>query len=171
MYLPPRCPQGALMLFYTARIALLKGNFTFVSTANASTTSAHVVLLAAKKHQFALNLFPLQAQEKFLACIATQKEWRQIHHLCYWELMWAYSFELRWKEAYRYADLLCKENKWSQVQQPAPPLNLFLPIMTFLICSSFAGCLCISESSHPEYAAREGGDGAGGERGRTLQVT
>lgn len=23
--------QGALMLFYTARIALLKGNFTFVS--------------------------------------------------------------------------------------------------------------------------------------------
>lgn len=65
----------------------------------------------------------LQAQDKFLACIAAQKEWRQIHHLCYWELMWAYSFELRWKEAYRYADLLCKENKWSQVQQPARPLN------------------------------------------------
>uniref|UniRef100_A0A674PFJ7 Tetratricopeptide repeat protein 39B n=1 Tax=Takifugu rubripes TaxID=31033 RepID=A0A674PFJ7_TAKRU len=76
-------PNGALMLFYTARIALLKGDFTF-------------------------------AQEKFLACIAAQEEWRQIHHLCYWELMWAYSFELRWKEAYRYADLLCKENKWSQ---------------------------------------------------------
>ncbi|CAG11466.1 unnamed protein product [Tetraodon nigroviridis] len=76
-------PNGALMLFYTARIALLKGDFTF-------------------------------AQENFLACIAAQEEWRQIHHLCYWELMWAYSFELRWKEAYRYADLLCKENKWSQ---------------------------------------------------------
>lgn len=76
-------PNGALMLFYTARIALLKGNFTF-------------------------------AQEKFLACIAAQEEWRQIHHLCYWELMWAYSFEQNWTEAYRYADLLCKESKWSQ---------------------------------------------------------
>ncbi|KAK9540499.1 hypothetical protein VZT92_002948 [Zoarces viviparus] len=76
-------PNGALILFYTARIALLKGNFTF-------------------------------AQEKFLACIAAQEEWRQIHHLCYWELMWAYSFEQNWREAYRYADLLCKESKWSQ---------------------------------------------------------
>uniref|UniRef100_A0A3B4T8M6 Tetratricopeptide repeat protein 39B n=2 Tax=Seriola dumerili TaxID=41447 RepID=A0A3B4T8M6_SERDU len=76
-------PNGALILFYIARIALLKGNFTF-------------------------------AQEKFLACIAAQQEWRQIHHLCYWELMWAYSFEQNWKEAYRYADLLCKESKWSQ---------------------------------------------------------
>ncbi|XP_028272897.1 tetratricopeptide repeat protein 39B-like [Parambassis ranga] len=76
-------PNGALILFYTARIAVLKGNFTF-------------------------------AQEKYLACIASQEEWRQIHHLCYWELMWAYSFEQNWREAYRYADLLCKESKWSQ---------------------------------------------------------
>ncbi|KAF3687762.1 Tetratricopeptide repeat protein 39B [Channa argus] len=77
-------PNGALILFYTARIALLKGNFTF-------------------------------AQEKFLACAAAQEEWHQIHHLCYWELMWAYTFEQNWREAYRYADLLCKESKWSQV--------------------------------------------------------
>ncbi|KAM9313886.1 tetratricopeptide repeat protein 39B-like [Pholidichthys leucotaenia] len=76
-------PNGALILFYTARIAVLKGNFTF-------------------------------AQEKFLACIRSQEEWRQIHHLCYWELMWTYSFEQNWHEAYRYADLLCKESKWSQ---------------------------------------------------------
>uniref|UniRef100_A0A668A4C6 Tetratricopeptide repeat protein 39B n=1 Tax=Myripristis murdjan TaxID=586833 RepID=A0A668A4C6_9TELE len=76
-------PNGALMLFYIARIALLKGNFTF-------------------------------AQEKYLACIAAQQEWRQIHHLCYWELMWAHSFEQDWREAYRYADLLAKESKWSQ---------------------------------------------------------
>ncbi|CAL9700036.1 unnamed protein product [Knipowitschia caucasica] len=76
-------PNGALMLFYSARIALLKGDFTL-------------------------------AQEKFLACIAAQEEWRQIHHLCSWELMWAYCFEQNWREAYRYADILCKESKWSQ---------------------------------------------------------
>ncbi|XP_054636308.1 tetratricopeptide repeat protein 39B-like isoform X2 [Dunckerocampus dactyliophorus] len=78
-----RFPNGALTLFYSGRIALLKGNITL-------------------------------AQEKFHACIAAQQEWRQIHHLCYWELMWAYSFEQNWREAYHYADLLCKESKWSQ---------------------------------------------------------
>uniref|UniRef100_A0A7N8YLZ4 Tetratricopeptide repeat protein 39B n=1 Tax=Mastacembelus armatus TaxID=205130 RepID=A0A7N8YLZ4_9TELE len=76
-------PNGAIIVFYTARIALLKGNITF-------------------------------AQERFLACIAAQEEWRQIHHMCYWELMWAYSFEQNWREAYRYADLLSKNSKWSQ---------------------------------------------------------
>uniref|UniRef100_A0A8C5GAT1 Tetratricopeptide repeat protein 39B n=1 Tax=Gouania willdenowi TaxID=441366 RepID=A0A8C5GAT1_GOUWI len=59
------------------------------------------------------NKFP-NAQEKYLACIASQEEWRQIHHLCYWELMWAYSFEQNWREAYHYANLLSKESKWSQ---------------------------------------------------------
>ncbi|XP_072534701.1 tetratricopeptide repeat protein 39B-like isoform X2 [Salminus brasiliensis] len=76
-------PKGALMLFYAARIAVLKGEFEM-------------------------------AQKLFLECIATQEEWRQIHHLCYWELMWTYSFQQDWLEAYRYADLLCKESKWSQ---------------------------------------------------------
>uniref|UniRef100_A0A673WA82 Tetratricopeptide repeat protein 39B n=1 Tax=Salmo trutta TaxID=8032 RepID=A0A673WA82_SALTR len=76
-------PNGALILFYQARIAVLKGNFEF-------------------------------AQKKFLECIAAQQEWRQIHHLCYWELMWSYSFQQDWLEAYQYADLLCKESKWSQ---------------------------------------------------------
>uniref|UniRef100_A0A8D3DAL0 Tetratricopeptide repeat protein 39B n=1 Tax=Scophthalmus maximus TaxID=52904 RepID=A0A8D3DAL0_SCOMX len=86
----------SLIVFYTARIALLKGNFTC-------------------------------AQEKFLACIAAQEEWHQIHHLCYWELMWAYSFEQNWREAYQYADLLCKESKWSQaiyVYQKAAILSM-----------------------------------------------
>lgn len=63
----------------------------------------------------------VKAQDKYLACIAAQQEWRQIHHLCYWELMWAYSFEQNWKEAYRYADHLCKESKWSQV----PHISVF----------------------------------------------
>ncbi|CAB1327314.1 unnamed protein product [Coregonus sp. 'balchen'] len=60
-----------------------------------------------------IEKFP-NAQKKFLECIAAQQEWRQIHHLCYWELMWSYSFQQDWLEAYQYADLLCKESKWSQ---------------------------------------------------------
>uniref|UniRef100_A0A8C0J874 Tetratricopeptide repeat protein 39B n=1 Tax=Chelonoidis abingdonii TaxID=106734 RepID=A0A8C0J874_CHEAB len=57
--------------------------------------------------------FP-SAQSKFQECIAAQQEWKQIHHLCYWELMWCYSFQQNWLQAYRYADLLCKESRWSK---------------------------------------------------------
>lgn len=124
MYLPFCCPQGALMLFYTARIALLKGDFTFVSTVLLLHLQPELMMFFLQSRNASYPwTCSLQAQENFLACIAAQEEWRQIHHLCYWELMWAYSFELRWKEAYRYADLLCKENKWSQVQRPAARCN------------------------------------------------
>ncbi|XP_033029237.1 tetratricopeptide repeat protein 39B isoform X2 [Lacerta agilis] len=76
-------PKGAIILFYDARIDILKGNFE-------------------------------KAQVTFLECIAAQQEWKQIHHLCYWELMWCYSFQQNWLQAYRYADLLCKESRWSK---------------------------------------------------------
>ncbi|XP_048359254.1 tetratricopeptide repeat protein 39B isoform X3 [Sphaerodactylus townsendi] len=76
-------PKGALILFYGARIDILKGNFE-------------------------------KAQVAFQECIAAQQEWKQIHHLCYWELMWSYTFQQNWLQAYRYADLLCKESRWSK---------------------------------------------------------
>ncbi|XP_044512959.1 tetratricopeptide repeat protein 39B isoform X2 [Gracilinanus agilis] len=78
-----RFPNGSLILFYSARIELLKGNFE-------------------------------KAQVIFQNCIASQEEWKQIHHLCYWELMWCYTFQQEWLKAYHYADLLCKESRWSK---------------------------------------------------------
>ncbi|KAG8595502.1 hypothetical protein GDO81_001539 [Engystomops pustulosus] len=74
---------GILILFYAARIGILKGTLE-------------------------------QAQETFRQCIVAQHEWKQIHHLCYWELMWCHSFQQDWLKAYHYADLLCKESKWSK---------------------------------------------------------
>ncbi|XP_051843099.1 tetratricopeptide repeat protein 39B isoform X2 [Antechinus flavipes] len=76
-------PNGSLILFYSARIELLKGNFE-------------------------------KAQVIFQNCIKSQEEWKQIHHLCYWELMWCYTFQQEWLKAYHYADLLCKESRWSK---------------------------------------------------------
>ncbi|XP_066460379.1 tetratricopeptide repeat protein 39B [Eleutherodactylus coqui] len=76
-------PNGSIILFYAARIDVLKGNFE-------------------------------QAQDTFRQCIVAQQEWKQIHHLCYWELMWSHSFQQDWLKAYHYADLLCKESKWSK---------------------------------------------------------
>ncbi|XP_041272477.1 tetratricopeptide repeat protein 39B isoform X3 [Onychostruthus taczanowskii] len=75
--------RGSIILFYAARIDILKGNFE-------------------------------QAQLRFQDCIAAQQEWKQIHHLCYWELMWSYTFQQDWLQAYRYADLLSKESRWSK---------------------------------------------------------
>ncbi|XP_060793805.1 tetratricopeptide repeat protein 39B isoform X2 [Neoarius graeffei] len=89
-------PKGSIILFYTARIAVLHGHF-------------HM------------------AQQKFEECISSQEEWRQIHHLCYWELMWCHSFQQQWSEAYRYADLLCRESRWSKaiyVYQKAAILSM-----------------------------------------------
>ncbi|KAF6328343.1 tetratricopeptide repeat domain 39B [Rhinolophus ferrumequinum] len=76
-------PNGSLMLFYHARIELLKGNVE-------------------------------KAQEIFRKCISVQEEWKQFHHLCYWELMWIHVFQQNWMKAYYYSDLLCKESKWSK---------------------------------------------------------
>ncbi|XP_007568150.1 tetratricopeptide repeat protein 39B isoform X1 [Poecilia formosa] len=76
-------PKGSIILFYSARVATLRGNFD-------------------------------KARSRFEECISSQQEWKQIHHLCYWELMWTHSFQQEWQQAYRYADLLCKESRWSK---------------------------------------------------------
>ncbi|ELK29312.1 Tetratricopeptide repeat protein 39B [Myotis davidii] len=55
-----------------------------------------------------------RAQEIFRKCISVQEEWKQFHHLCYWELMWINIFQQNWMKAYYYSDLLCKESKWSK---------------------------------------------------------
>ncbi|CAG02094.1 unnamed protein product, partial [Tetraodon nigroviridis] len=45
-----------------------------------------------------------------------QQEWKQFHHMCYWELMWCFTYKRAWKMAYFYADLLSQESRWSKVQ-------------------------------------------------------
>uniref|UniRef100_A0A7N8YJS0 Tetratricopeptide repeat protein 39B n=1 Tax=Mastacembelus armatus TaxID=205130 RepID=A0A7N8YJS0_9TELE len=55
-----------------------------------------------------------QARARYEECISSQQEWKQIHHLCYWELMWTHSYQQEWQQAYHYADLLCKESRWSK---------------------------------------------------------
>ncbi|XP_051009226.1 tetratricopeptide repeat protein 39B-like [Acomys russatus] len=54
------------------------------------------------------------AQLKLQECIITQNEWKQIHHLCYWELMWCHIFLQKWKQAYNYANLLAQHSRWSK---------------------------------------------------------
>uniref|UniRef100_A0AAR2IYD3 Tetratricopeptide repeat domain 39A n=1 Tax=Pygocentrus nattereri TaxID=42514 RepID=A0AAR2IYD3_PYGNA len=54
------------------------------------------------------------AIKRFEECCEAQQEWKQFHHMCYWELMWCFTYKRHWKMAYFYADLLSKENAWSK---------------------------------------------------------
>ncbi|XP_061539922.1 tetratricopeptide repeat protein 39A isoform X1 [Phycodurus eques] len=54
------------------------------------------------------------AIKRFEECCEAQQEWKQFHHMCYWELMWCFTYQRHWKMAYFYADLLSKENSWSK---------------------------------------------------------
>lgn len=70
------------------------------------------LFLAARIEEISGNLD--QAIEKFQECIASQQEWRQFHHLCYWELMWCHAYKLDWPMAAQYANKLCEESRWSK---------------------------------------------------------
>ncbi|XP_024133863.1 tetratricopeptide repeat protein 39A isoform X1 [Oryzias melastigma] len=54
------------------------------------------------------------AIKRFQECCEAQQEWKQFHHMCYWELMWCFTYQRHWKMAYFYADLLSRENSWSK---------------------------------------------------------
>ncbi|XP_008574098.1 PREDICTED: tetratricopeptide repeat protein 39A isoform X2 [Galeopterus variegatus] len=54
------------------------------------------------------------AIRRFEECCEAQQHWKQFHHMCYWELMWCFTYKGQWKMAYFYADLLSKENSWSK---------------------------------------------------------
>uniref|UniRef100_A0A8C9UAF7 Tetratricopeptide repeat domain 39A n=1 Tax=Scleropages formosus TaxID=113540 RepID=A0A8C9UAF7_SCLFO len=58
-----------------------------------------------------VNLFAIG---RFEECCEAQQAWKQFHHMCYWELMWCFTYKRHWKMAYFYADLLSKENTWSK---------------------------------------------------------
>ncbi|KAK2107383.1 tetratricopeptide repeat domain 39A [Saguinus oedipus] len=48
--------------------------------------------------------------------------------MCYWELMWCFTYKGQWKMSYFYADLLSKENCWSKatyIYMKAAYLSMF----------------------------------------------
>ncbi|KAK1340000.1 hypothetical protein QTO34_018564 [Cnephaeus nilssonii] len=68
------------------------------------------------------------AVRRFEECCEAQQHWKQFHHMCYWELMWCFTYKGQWKMAYFYADLLSKENSWSKatyIYMKAAYLSMF----------------------------------------------
>ncbi|XP_037004941.2 tetratricopeptide repeat protein 39B-like [Artibeus jamaicensis] len=76
-------------------------------------------------------------------CIFIQNEWKQLNHLCYWELMWCHIFLQDWKQAYHYADELFQNSKWSKA------MYLYSKAMLLaLLPSGFAKSISEDMNSH-----------------------
>ncbi|XP_004936841.4 tetratricopeptide repeat protein 39A isoform X2 [Gallus gallus] len=70
------------------------------------------------------------AVNRYEECCEAQQYWKQFHHMCYWELMWCFTYKRQWKMAFFYADLLSKENTWSKatyIYMKASYLSMFGP--------------------------------------------
>ncbi|KAG8436919.1 hypothetical protein GDO86_007849 [Hymenochirus boettgeri] len=70
------------------------------------------------------------AIKRFEECCEAQQKWKPFHHMCYWQLMWCFTYKQHWKMAYFYADLLSKESSWSKatyMYMKAAYLSMFTP--------------------------------------------
>lgn len=77
------------------------------------------------------------AIKRFEECCEAQQNWKQFHHMCYWELMWCFTYKRHWKMAYFYADLLSKENTWSKATY-AYMKGAYLSMLSREECQPFA---------------------------------
>ncbi|XP_015755640.1 PREDICTED: tetratricopeptide repeat protein 39B-like [Acropora digitifera] len=57
-----------------------------------------------------------EAIEKYNDSISSQSEWKQFHHICYWEVIWCYSYSGEWSKAFHYASVLLAGSSWSKVR-------------------------------------------------------
>lgn len=55
-----------------------------------------------------------EAIKRYKDSISSQSEWKQFHHICYWEMIWCYSYKGNWSKAYHYASVLVEESGWSR---------------------------------------------------------
>ncbi|XP_057299554.1 tetratricopeptide repeat protein 39B-like isoform X1 [Hydractinia symbiolongicarpus] len=55
-----------------------------------------------------------EALELYEKSVSLNIDWQQMHHICYWEMMWCHSFQSNWLKAAEYAEKLSIESKWSK---------------------------------------------------------
>uniref|UniRef100_A0A674D466 Zgc:158403 n=1 Tax=Salmo trutta TaxID=8032 RepID=A0A674D466_SALTR len=83
--------------------------FTFLST---SLQGAIFLFFAGRAEAIKGNID--EAVVLFEDGCKAQQQWKQFHHMCYWELMWCFTYKCVWRMAYFYADLLSNESRWSK---------------------------------------------------------
>lgn len=85
------------------------------------------------------------AEESFLRAIEVQTDWKQLRHLCYYELGWCYFFNFKWEEALTYFGYMYEQNEWSK--------GFYLYMMA--LCQVKLGKLADAIKSFETVAARD----------------
>uniref|UniRef100_A0A8C7F6I4 Zgc:158403 n=1 Tax=Oncorhynchus kisutch TaxID=8019 RepID=A0A8C7F6I4_ONCKI len=109
-----------ILLFTTRKM------FTFLST---SLQGAIFLFFAGRAEAIKGNID--EAVVLFEDGCKAQQQWKQFHHMCYWELMWCFTYKCVWRMAYFYADLLSNESRWSKARECAFPSPISLQVSTF----------------------------------------
>ncbi|KAL7330045.1 hypothetical protein PS15p_205039 [Mucor circinelloides] len=55
-----------------------------------------------------------EAEEQYQLAIDTQKDWKQLQHMCFWELGLIYLMQQEWQKAYDIYTVLQRDSKWSK---------------------------------------------------------
>lgn len=55
-----------------------------------------------------------EATEQYHLAINIQKDWKQLQHMCFWELGIIYNMEQKWQQAFDVYSVLQKESNWSK---------------------------------------------------------
>ncbi|PIO63592.1 tetratricopeptide repeat protein [Teladorsagia circumcincta] len=77
----------------------------------------------------------------FNRSIESQQDYKQFHHVAYWELLFAHCYVGEWVKAANYAKRLLSESRWSRC------------VYTYLLCILFAADTTLEESKRDETVA------------------
>lgn len=68
-----------------------------------------------------------EAEEQYQKAIDIQKDWKQLQHMCFWELGLIYMMKQEWQKAYDLYRILGKESNWSKaVYTYLKAINLYM---------------------------------------------
>jgi tetratricopeptide (TPR) repeat protein len=68
-----------------------------------------------------------EAEEQYQKAIDIQKDWKQLQHMCFWELGLIYTIKQEWQKAYDLYTILGKESNWSKaVYTYLKAINLYM---------------------------------------------
>uniref|UniRef100_A0A671VEU6 Tetratricopeptide repeat domain 39A n=1 Tax=Sparus aurata TaxID=8175 RepID=A0A671VEU6_SPAAU len=123
-----------LLLCYHTFMSFILGNVLKHSWCCVSSQGSIFLFFAGRIEEIKGNLDAAIA--RFEECCEAQQQWKQFHHMCYWELMWCFTYKRHWKMAYFYADLLSKENSWSKATY-AYMKGAYLSMLTADDCLTF----------------------------------
>ncbi|UJR36381.1 hypothetical protein I4U23_029105 [Adineta vaga] len=117
-----RAPLAALLLLgYHAYVAHIFGNgdgdldkaHSLVEQYLKSSPTSYLFLVFRARLQ-TLHCRLNEAIQTYKYAIQCQSDWKNLHHIAYWEILWCHVFLREWKHAATTAELLLKENNWSK---------------------------------------------------------